>query len=213
MLVIFHALLLTYLLAYFLHLMRGRTRSSCMQRQSEGKKLLASQNKINGALKTSVQFHDVPHKFMNSLKMAVQAPTSGLAGVQWRPVLLISLMFAVVGFGFSVSVAAQLRLLEDIICTAYYEKNSPITTQGGGVHENICKTTEIQEVLAQVLGWQSFFENMPGLLLAMPYGVVADKYGRKVVLVASMIGMFLSSIWVLFVCKPIPTARSLFEGI
>ena len=144
--------------------------------------------------------------------MAVKPPNSSLAGVQWRPVLLVSLMFAVVGFGFSVSIAAQLRLLEDIICTSYYEKNpSPMVIQGSGVYENICKVVGVQEVLAEVLGWQSFFENVPGLLLAMPYGVVADKYGRKTVLVASMSGMFLSSIWILFVCKSSHSETCLVE--
>ena len=39
-----------------------------------------------------------------------------------------------------------------------------------------------------------------GLLLAIPFGILADKLGRRVMLIASLLGLALSSGWVLFVC-------------
>ncbi len=120
--------------------------------------------------------------------------------VKWRPIILIIMMYSVVGFGYSVSTAAQLRLLEDIICSQYYTRKD-LNFPGGNIPEKLCKVVVVQEALAELLGWQAFFDGVPGLILAMPYGVVADKFGRRLVLVASMFGLFLGTLWIAFVCK------------
>ena len=41
------------------------------------------------------------------------------------------------------------------------------------------------------------------VLLAVPYGFVADKFGRKPVLLLGIVGVILSDIWVMAVCMPL----------
>lgn len=39
-----------------------------------------------------------------------------------------------------------------------------------------------------------------GVLLAIPYGVLADRYGRKNILVLTLVGLTLSFAWIQLVC-------------
>ena len=45
------------------------------------------------------------------------------------------------------------------------------------------------------------FGLLPGIILSIPFGVVADRYGRRIVLFLSMSGMVLSIIWYETICK------------
>lgn len=48
----------------------------------------------------------------------------------------------------------------------------------------------------------------PGLLLAMPYGVAADRYGRVPIFFLSYLGQTLGVVWYFLVCK---SAAQLFD--
>jgi MFS family permease len=43
-----------------------------------------------------------------------------------------------------------------------------------------------------------------GILTAIPYGLVSDRYGRKVVLGLSLLGATLGIVWYDMICKLIP---------
>jgi MFS family permease len=45
------------------------------------------------------------------------------------------------------------------------------------------------------------FSCIPGILVAMPFGMVADKYGRKLVLLLALLGVILSLLWTMVVSK------------
>ena len=106
------------------------------------------------------------------------------------------------GLGYFISAAPQLRLIESIICRHHYKLRSPGLTDGSEeVPEKLCKINAIQEAVAEVLGWQAFFDGIPGLLLTMFYGSLADRHGRRPVLVLSFLGQFLAALWIFFVCK------------
>jgi hypothetical protein len=64
-----------------------------------------------------------------------------------------------------------------------------------------CNDDVVQSKLATVKGWEQMFSLLPGLSLAVPYGVVADKYGPKLVLCLIWIGDILSQIGESAVCK------------
>lgn len=51
----------------------------------------------------------------------------------------------------------------------------------------------------------SKFHVEAGLLLAVPYGVMADRHGRKVVLVLCILGIALGHVYYAVVCKAILT--------
>lgn len=64
-----------------------------------------------------------------------------------------------------------------------------------------CKDKSVQSELSLIRGWQSTFDFIPGLLVAVPYGILADKVGRGFVLTLSSLGITLSFGFYVFVCK------------
>ncbi|KAI7337079.1 hypothetical protein KC315_g2513 [Hortaea werneckii] len=127
-------------------------------------------------------------------------PAVAKSKIAWRPVLLVNLLFVFNGLGYFISVAPQTQLFENLVCDTYYQSSAPQTVQKQQKpSQDPCKVPAVQETLAMIFGFQTFFDGIPGLLLAMPYGVVADKIGRKPVLLLSMAGQVFAATWVLFV--------------
>ncbi|MCJ1306349.1 hypothetical protein MMC08_009169, partial [Hypocenomyce scalaris] len=127
--------------------------------------------------------------------------------IYWLPVILCTMILMLIDVGSFLAAAPQLRLFESIICRQYYDTHAPaLLPQNGNVPgnsmvpEKLCKITPVQDAVAQLNGWQALFDNIPGLLFAIPYGVLADTIGRKVVLVMNIAGLSLATAWVLFVC-------------
>lgn len=54
-----------------------------------------------------------------------------------------------------------------------------------------CKEAGVQADFAMLQGWEYTFALIPGLLTSLPYGMAADKYGRRIVLGLSLFGMTL----------------------
>lgn len=102
------------------------------------------------------------------------------------------------------------RIKEAIICYNYYEEHDPrkllvgrsAVGPGaiGGVAEKLCKIDEVQSDLASLNGYQDFLDGVPSLLLALPYGWVADRYGRKPILMLGIAAFVWKLLSVLFVC-------------
>lgn len=68
-------------------------------------------------------------------------------------------------------------------------------------NDPICKDKSVQTELSMIRGWQSTFDFIPGLLVAVPYGMIADKFGRGFVLTLACLGITLSSGSYAIVCK------------
>ncbi|KGO74874.1 Major facilitator superfamily domain, general substrate transporter [Penicillium italicum] len=119
--------------------------------------------------------------------------------------LLVSIVCAIfllsADFGFFMSTAPQMAVYEEIIC-----RNYQATLHGAGNDTGIppelnpCKSEAVQGELALVIGYQDTFDVMPGLLLSLPYGVMADRWGRKPLVYLSMLGILLGEIWIRIVC-------------
>lgn len=114
---------------------------------------------------------------------------------------MVFLMLFVDGLGYFMSLAPQTRLFEDIVCRQYYEWDRSGPGGAGGPSEEMCKDPAVQDVVARLFGWQTFFDGIPGLLLAMWFGILADQQGRRRVFFLSVVGSALSSCWILFICK------------
>ena len=100
--------------------------------------------------------------------------------------------------------APTTRIMEDIICRHYYDslETVPIGIDlTKPIPEDNCKVPAIQAELAMIRGWDMTFSCLPGLLLSIPYGVLADKYGRRFVTILSLIGVTLAAFWLMLVCK------------
>ncbi|KAF5525216.1 MFS efflux pump atnC [Colletotrichum aenigma] len=118
--------------------------------------------------------------------------------IYWRPIVVVAMMLFIDGIGNCMSLAPQTRLFEEIVCRQYYKVGDNVP--GSGPSEEMCKDPAVQDVVAELFGWQKFFDGIPGLILAMWFGVLADKQGRRRVFLLSVVGQVLGACWVLFIC-------------
>lgn len=127
----------------------------------------------------------------------------------WIYVVLLLLGIAVISdIGEDLFTAPRIRLFESIACTDYYSRHDPsVLGPDGSVPERFCKIDPIQSTVASVLGWQLFFDSIPAILLPIPYGYLADTYGRKWILVLSLMGYVLTWASTLFVVRVIRSTR------
>ncbi|KAI1502946.1 major facilitator superfamily domain-containing protein [Biscogniauxia marginata] len=87
------------------------------------------------------------------------------------------------------------RLAEDVLCRRYYGARGG----GGPIDEGLCKEDWIQGRLAFVLAIQSALEAVAGLLAAFPWGLAADRIGRRPVFAVALGGMVLALFWMMLV--------------
>jgi MFS family permease len=64
-----------------------------------------------------------------------------------------------------------------------------------------CGVVPVQSEVAYVIGWEAAIENIPNMLLAVPFGALADKVGRKKILLVAIFGMFMNDAWIRLVCE------------
>ncbi|OQD60699.1 hypothetical protein PENPOL_c021G03643 [Penicillium polonicum] len=108
--------------------------------------------------------------------------------------IVTSVLIMIVDIVASVPVAPRMVIFEDIICRNYYA-----AAQDSEGLSN-CKIEPIQSELALINGWKDTFETIPGLLVSIPFGSLADRIGRKKVLMLALVGCLLSDTWVATVC-------------
>ncbi|KAF7183284.1 hypothetical protein CNMCM7691_003197 [Aspergillus felis] len=100
--------------------------------------------------------------------------------------------------------APQADIVENIICRHLQDPDLDLTKQPLD-----CKREAVQSELALVQGWADSLIQIPGIFLALPYGIMADKCGRKPVFMLSFLGVLLSDTWVKIVCEFTSPPRSL----
>ncbi|EFY91813.1 hypothetical protein MAC_02098 [Metarhizium acridum CQMa 102] len=79
------------------------------------------------------------------------------------------------------------RLLEDALCHVYYEDDSYDI-----IDEMKCKVDDVQSRLASLIGWCGLFNSVMTLLVTFPYGMLADRIGRKPTAVLAYVGLAIS---------------------
>jgi hypothetical protein len=117
-------------------------------------------------------------------------------------VVLCLLLIAIVDMGAFLAEPPKTRIFEANICLEYYRAHdASVIDEHGNVPEKLCKIDAVQQKLAMIFGWQDTFDALPGVLLAIPFGTLADRVGRKWIFTASLFGLQLNFAWVLLVCK------------
>ncbi|KAF1968015.1 MFS transporter-like protein [Bimuria novae-zelandiae CBS 107.79] len=133
-------------------------------------------------------------------------------------VLLTAMVFVlitIVDAGAFLAEPPKTRVFEANLCLRYYEENDPSKIdKNGSVPEALCKIDEVQQKLAMIFGWQDTFDAIPGLILAIPFGALADKWGRKWIFVAALGGLQLNSAWILLICyfRSLPLQMTWFSS-
>ncbi|KAI1818184.1 major facilitator superfamily transporter [Poronia punctata] len=77
------------------------------------------------------------------------------------------------------------RLMEDILCHRYYGIEDFID-------ESMCKVDGVQKELAYILAIKSTLFAVVGCVAAFPWGVAADRVGRKPIIVLAVAGLLVS---------------------
>ncbi|KFY64020.1 hypothetical protein V496_03525 [Pseudogymnoascus sp. VKM F-4515 (FW-2607)] len=122
-----------------------------------------------------------------------------------NPRLIIALLTGVmflVNFGAFMMTMPQFRIFEDIICHHYYDNLSGPShlSLDTPIDESHCKVDPVQAELATVVAGLFVASSVPSLLLSMPYGILADRIGRKPVFILSVIGIELTELLNLVIC-------------
>ena len=122
--------------------------------------------------------------------------------LRFRVTLLIALLIVAVDLPSVLAGTSMVRILESIYCHQYYQTADPSKIgQDGKIPEQLCKVEDVQKQLSTLRGWMSFWSHLPGLFLAVPYGMLADKYGRKWLFVMNIVAMQARSVWSYVVCE------------
>ena len=114
---------------------------------------------------------------------------------------LIIILVILLNGGNIVQEAPKTRLFESIFCSHFYRGHDPsFIGKDGTVPERFCKIEPVQSDVAMLKGWQVFLDNIPSILLAIPFGILADKYGRKPIILLNAVALCLRISWIMFVC-------------
>ncbi|KAJ5994791.1 hypothetical protein N7481_001768 [Penicillium waksmanii] len=99
-------------------------------------------------------------------------------------------------FGFFLSQAPQTAIFEQIICRNYLlnSRDDVNASLLNSPSEDPCKSELVQGELALINGYKETFDVLPSILLSLPYGVLADHWGRKPVLYLGVVGIILGGV-------------------
>lgn len=108
------------------------------------------------------------------------------ASYQRRVVTIIFIMVVLVDLAGFFQEAPQTKILEGIICSRHYV---------GAPGEHDCTVGPVQSELATVTQMLNTFNRLPGLIVAIPFGILADRYGRRPILLLAILGAMLQDIF------------------
>ncbi|PYI01240.1 adenylate cyclase [Aspergillus sclerotiicarbonarius CBS 121057] len=109
---------------------------------------------------------------------------------RWRLLALICFVVLVQDFAEYIAQAPHTEIWLEIVA----RNLCPGLQEGSGCMDRV------QAEVALVEGWKDTLEQVPGILFAVPYGVLADRIGRRPVLLLCALGFTLSDVWVKIVC-------------
>ena len=144
-----------------------------------------------------------PRNYWNRLVPLLQI--SGRDGTP-REIKIIACVLCIqflISFAKHIIEVPSIRLFEIAICNRYYLYQrlvNDVVLEDSPIDEKQCKIPEVQNDLAFLVGWRFAFDALPGLLTALFYGRLADRIGRRPILVLSCLGLLCSLFWIVVVC-------------
>ena len=120
--------------------------------------------------------------------------------IQWTPALVKRLAF-VFTLNFIACIVVEIfpgalaQLVETNLCRRRHGDVQHPTT------DPRCKDNHVQSELSMVLAASATCESILCILTAIPYGMLADRFGRKPVISATLTGIICHSISLVTICK------------
>ncbi|ATZ53218.1 hypothetical protein BCIN_09g00960 [Botrytis cinerea B05.10] len=145
---------------------------------------------------------DEESPLLDHLRPTTATDTHSLIHQTHSPRIIISLLTAIVfiiGFGGYLAWIPSMRIYEDILCHRYYEERRGGVGLSSTIDEARCKGDEVQEELNILTAVMETLKALPGMFMAVPYGLLADKIGRKPVFALSILGLLLSLLFEVFI--------------
>lgn len=139
--------------------------------------------------------HDENETNRRLVQLAFKLDTRPLTTIGMCLLLIITL-----DIGASLVSTALLQVQEDIICRDFSQQEQ---RRQGVSNETDCKGNDVQSELSIIQSWLVVFQLLPGLIMAVPMGLVSDRYGRSPVLGLSLFGITLSYLFSAVVCKSV----------
>ncbi|KAI1971122.1 hypothetical protein LOZ53_005577 [Ophidiomyces ophidiicola] len=127
----------------------------------------------------------------------------------WRVAILCYIVAWLADCGETMRQTPKTRMIESIICRRYYQDRGSDGTSLGAfssqllaleIDESLCKVHAIQAELAMTKAWLKIGENLLTLVLAIPFGHLANRKGRNFVLTLGMVGQMMSEAWIIIAC-------------
>ncbi|KAL4739265.1 major facilitator superfamily domain-containing protein [Aspergillus similis] len=115
--------------------------------------------------------------------------------IRSRLMITLLAMVLAVEVGFVMAGGPMTRIYESIACREYFAQADPAKIgPDRQVPEELCKLKEVQSEIAAVTGYMEFFQGVLSVILAAPYGLLADRYGRKKTLCLGIPGFILNCV-------------------
>lgn len=108
-------------------------------------------------------------------------------------VYICALLEFLTTLGTSICVVPSTRMIEGAVCQRFYESKIPLA-------EHLCKTDGVQADMAYLLGAMSSFGFLPGLLLTIPYAILAEHVDRRLLLLVNALSNTSSMLYIVAVC-------------
>jgi hypothetical protein len=120
---------------------------------------------------------------------------------RWVPYLGCCIIF-INEAEYFVKQVATMRALEAMYCYKHYMAiGSPLVEMGKHIPERLCKDGSIQKQVARSAGLIMFIRMLCAMIGAIPLGWLADRYGRKVVLVLHKVNVTITCASWLILCE------------
>lgn len=110
---------------------------------------------------------------------------------KWPVIILTFSLIFLLEISIGISTPAWNALLEKGLCAEAYPDLAQTLIEGD---ESPCKGKAVQGKLAMYRGWSYTLDCIPTILLAVPYGFLSDKWGRKPVAILSFVGIALVTV-------------------
>jgi len=106
----------------------------------------------------------------------------------------------IVNLSLQILIPAQTQIYENIYCAQWYRRHPvPDLSTNGTIPESYCKIGPVQTQVSSLKGWLEVFMAVPGLLLSIPIGMLADSIGRRLIFTANALSLALMQVWITFV--------------